>query len=172
MSKQPLDWKTVRKYVYGGEIEKLNRSEKMSDAYQLWSNTIKKSYGSVSKYIFNEKLKFNSKNANKQFILTENNFPYNLSKDVKHLILWANPRNIPKDIKNSRGEVPSYYFCYMADQLAKELHGSSRGTDSSNFVIIFENPQHKKSIKTIPHYHIFVRNVTLSQLKRLNFFQE
>ena len=76
------------------------------------------------------------KNNSNKYILIKNNFPYNVSKNIKHYVLWVNDNKTHisnKIIKNELNKKNiSGRFCYG------------------------KNLTKHKSIPEIEHYHVFI----------------
>ena len=98
----------------------LIRKDNIQKSYELY-----KSNNSLKNFKMNIK-----KNIKKNgYIITENDFPYNLNNNVKHYIIWTNNDIFKiKKILNKR----------------------------FNNYIFFRNLIENKSIKDIEHYHIFI----------------
>ena len=76
-------------------------------------------------------------NSEEKIILVENKFPYSLEKGIKHYVVWSLEKKIsPAD--------------------AREIVENSFPSKKFD-ILMFENAEHNKSIKSIPHVHIFIR---------------
>lgn len=113
--------------------QSLGRSKYIEDKYSIFRNEIVNEYGSVSNYL-NKTLFTN----NEQFVLKQNDFPYNTSNNIKHYILWINPK----------------YNLYIDDIILKE----KLELFFKNKYVFFRNNSDNKSIPSIEHYHIFLNN--------------
>ena len=72
------------------------------------------------------------------FLLVKNKFPYYLNNAI-HYVLWINPK----------------YNNLFDDKLINKIV-TMRMKDKNH--IYFENIENNKSIKTIKHYHIFIKD--------------
>ena len=108
----------------------LKRLPYYTDKYER----IKQNYGNkYEKYLFKKVFK---NNCNFSFLINE--FPYNLKKGLKHYVFWINPR-IEHKINNDM----IYYLI------------SKKVCDGE--YIIFENPISSRSIKSIRHFHVIIK---------------
>lgn len=80
----------------------------------------------------------NIKNFMDDYYITLNNYPYDISYEIVHLIFWYSNKNTMsfKEVKLICSEI----FCTHKDN-----------------IIIFSNDQKTKSIPEINHYHVFLR---------------
>lgn len=106
------------------------RSSKNTNKYNLDKMTNKFSD-------FEEKIK--NKITDKGYIITENDYPYNVSSDVLHYIIWCNKN--PSEIKKI---LDTKYRKY----------------------VFFRNLYKYKSIKRIEHYHIFIKKSNVNLIVR------
>ncbi len=115
--------------------EKIYRSEKVQKKYDQHTKKLKK-FGLTNEdyifYLYPELLK-------DEFVLVENKYPYNLSKNIKHLLLW-----IPPTYTDSS-------FSSILSLIQKLFR--NRNTE----IIVFENSLERKSIPGIRHFHILKR---------------
>lgn len=80
---------------------------------------------------------------NDLFVLKENRFPYNITSNIKHYILWFNPK-IYKFNKLHILLNPNYITIILNRYI-------------KNKYICFMNVPEKQSIKNIYHYHVFIK---------------
>jgi len=71
----------------------------------------------------------------KQWAIVKNDFPYNVDSNITHFLLWINPNNLLTKDK--------------IDIIVKDFA-------KDNEVVYFQNHVSMQSIKSIPHYHIFI----------------
>jgi hypothetical protein len=103
--------------------------------YRLW-----RSYNNTNKYNLDKmtdkfsyfKEMVQNKINDEDYIITENNYPYNISDDILHYIIWCNKN--PYEIKK------------ILDKKYKSY-------------VFFRNIYKHKSIKNIEHYHIFIKKL-------------
>ena len=73
--------------------------------------------------------------------LAENNYPYDVSHDVDHMVCWFNP--------NCFDAIPA-----NIDDVLTLVVGGGRRRDNYTW---FENPSEWKSVPSIPHVHVFIQ---------------
>ena len=74
-----------------------------------------------------------------EWVFYLNDFPYNVSKELKHIILWFNEssNNLDQNLKNAEKIIKNYF---------------------DDNVIWFTNVPEYSSIKQLFHVHIFIKN--------------
>lgn len=112
------------------------RSTSIKIKYFLFKLYLKLRCMTIAQYIQNKYFRKN----NNQWVLVPNDFPYEVENHILHYVLWFNP-NIGGSFDLAK------LIC--EEQIAMDL----RFTD----YIIFENPEHKKSVPEILHYQVFFR---------------
>lgn len=70
----------------------------------------------------------------RRFIITVNRFPYDVARDVSHLVVWLNPL-----YDGSEAEVRKY----LSGVVSK--------------YVMYENPLGHRSVTIIPHFQLFVK---------------
>ena len=90
-SNQKINWDKLKTFHRKTFNTQFHRNKFIDTKYKIF------------KFILNKKLKITNtqyiyqqiinKNINQRFILTNNNFHYNLESDIKHLLLWINPEH-------------------------------------------------------------------------------
>ena len=95
------------------------------------NNIVKKKYDNSKKSTLHTEYKENIRKniLNHGYIITINNYPYNVEKNIIHNIIWCN---------KNKDEIKNILDCLY------------------NEYVFFNNIQENKSIKDIEHYHIFV----------------
>ena len=130
-----MNWYDLNKNIYNNN--KLKRVEEVQDKYDRYLAKFKKTKD-LERYLLNKYL------DNRLYILTQNKFPYNIDKTIKHYILWINPlvkkkriynKKFIKSILNSKIDKKKYKFIYYINQ------------------------KKYRSIKNIPHYHVFITKI-------------
>jgi hypothetical protein len=128
-----LTWKVLSQFNENSPpILALGRTNEVEHKYTEFRQRIVGTYGSVSHYL-NETLFTNDT----PFVVNKNDFPYNTTEDIHHFILWINPHN-------------DNYFTNETIKHKLELSFKSK-------YIFFKNNSNNQSIKSIQHYHIFLR---------------
>jgi hypothetical protein len=123
-----MDWKTLIQHDY-----KNNKILRKNDIQELY-NKERNSEINYDKFILEKYL------DNKLYNLTLNKYPYDLRSNIKHYVLWLHPMIKQKHI-NDR----------------KFIHKLLKTKIKSNEFHFYMNPQKYKSIKSIPHYQVFIK---------------
>ena len=123
-----INWEELKQIIKYKEYFKFKRSLFNSNRYLVHKFLLKKENIKLHNYITNKYLK------NKKYSLVKNDFPYNLEKNILHLVLWINDGEIidieeviKKELKNN------YEFLY------------------------FENPVNLRSVLEIKHLQVFIK---------------
>ena len=109
---------------------KYNRTELIEKKYEDHIKNLKKNNIDISTYIIDTIIRDNI------MVMCKNSFPYNIP-NTEHYLLWINPK-----YKISRDTVDAY--------VEKKV--------KNKMYICFENSSVNKSINSIIHYHILIRN--------------
>lgn len=140
-----MDFDTIRTYVQNGNFTLLKRNQEVNDAYinyktnilQEWvsiEDIIKVKYLGASFLINPYGLKYAIEINQPRYSLQPNKYPYDINKNIKHMVLWA---TVPLN------------FDEIESILIKELNQK---------FFWFEQNLINKSVKGIWHVHVFVRN--------------
>jgi hypothetical protein len=78
---------------------------------------------------------------NEPYNICLNEFPYHLEDGIEHLVLWLNPT-----IYNEDSDVDDIFKSEIKNRES----------------VYFKNIKEIRSIKGIPHYHIFVKNTPIN----------
>ena len=135
-----ITWTELREIITSGELGRLTRTPQDLRAYEAWKRGIEAGeYGSVTTYMLEERLKWSlsSEQSDKQHKLLVNDFPYAFESGIQHLVFWT---------KTS-----------LPDNLEALLHHLFPRIDRSD-IQYFINPPALKSIGTLEHFHILLRN--------------
>lgn len=123
-----MDWNTLTQYNY--KKIKIDRLPCIEELYE--KNKTK--YKNYDNYILKNYL------HNKLYNLQPNKYPYNLKKNIKHYVLWLNPM---------------LKYKYIYDK--KFIHKLLKKKIKNKEFYFYMNSVDKKSIKTIPHYQVFIK---------------
>ena len=128
-----LSWRFLRQFNENNPPTiSLGRKKEVEDKYSKFRENVKKKYGSTANYL--EQTLFSK---NEPFILKLNDFPYNTQSNIYHYLLWINPKyNSHFNNKNIKEKLDIFF--------------------GKNY-IFFKNNTNNMSIKSIIHYHIFIR---------------
>lgn len=123
-----MEWSTLINFDH--KKNKISRKDNIQALYDSEKNK-KKNY---DKYILNMYL------DNKLYNLQPNKYPYDLDKNIKHYVLWLHPMLKSKHINDK-----------------KFIHKLLKTKIRNNQFYFYMNSQQHKSIKSIPHYQVFIK---------------
>jgi hypothetical protein len=138
-------WESLSNIIKSNELHLLGRDNEGERKYQEWSLNVKEKYQSISDVvyhnIFNCEFDIHSEKKialkhTKRFdvVLRKNDFPYHLTDDISHYLLWSCWILSLEDVEIIiQKKLPNKEFMY------------------------FVNPPHLQSIKDIWHAHIFIK---------------
>jgi len=126
-----ITWKYLQNFHFNPPSCILPRTKKIQEDYDNHKNKLKKANITIDKYILKTILKNNLK-----YKITKNRFPYDLDENIKHYLLWISP-----DIQISQIKVINIIKKYFPN----------------NQLVCYQNEMFAKSVKTIDHYHIFIK---------------
>lgn len=107
----------------------LNRLPEIQRKYEIHKKEINMD---INDYL--KKLLFN--NSYDTYLLNMNSFPYNCEPNIKHMLLWINPKYNPSN---------------------EEIINHIETLFKSKNIIYFENIEKNKSVIGIRHFHIFIK---------------
>ena len=134
-----ITWEFLKNYNNSVSLPEDTRTKKVQKSYEKHLKKLKKNNIDVNKYLI-DRLFVN----NLDYIITINQYPYNLTSDIKHYILWINPKNNKK---------------YSTDDLDKIIKDYMLSLDEHKFTeyIFFQNHIESRSVFHILHYQIFYK---------------
>ena len=129
-----IGWKELSKYnFHNPPITAIGRDSDVESKYSQFKKNLKSKNIKVSDYLYNEYFK----DTNKRYLIKPNNFPYSLSQNISHLLLWINPK---------------------ATLTNNEIIAIIKNNFQNREIVYFENITENKSIKEIRHIHILIKN--------------
>ena len=115
MSDKKITWEQLLEYHLSKPDKSLLRTKEIQSKYDKYTDILKLNGMSINKYIIS--VLFSEDNCDKKFLITKNKFPYNLDKDITHLLIWINPLN-----KIGQDEV----LAYITEHCGKDSFGFNR----------------------------------------------
>jgi hypothetical protein len=147
---EALTWDYLKRFHCYPPDETFPRCNKVIDSYKQHREQVLNKYNSISDYI---KYKyFTDKNTKHMYFIVENEFPYKLEPNIKHLICWFNPNYFPYNYIDLN-KVPAQ-INIIIKHYNKKLHLGAN-------CIYFENNIHARSVPGIRHIHIFINTLML-----------
>jgi hypothetical protein len=107
----------------------LNRLPEIQQKYEIHKKEINMDINDYLKNLF-----FND--SYDTYLLNGNRFPYNCEPNIKHMLLWINPKHNPPN---------------------QEINNYIEEIFKSKNIIYFENIEKNKSVIGIRHFHIFIK---------------
>nr|QYA18610.1 HIT domain-containing protein [Clandestinovirus] len=142
----------LKSWIQNSDVSQLGRTQKVTDDYKEFMSMVKQEWNSIDDYIMfrvfqgqfvideetgKRKVSFDpSEEKSPRASLVKNDFPYNVSHDVQHYVLWSTQR-----LDNEQ----------VASTLSKLL-------PSKRYEVVwFENTPALKSVKNVWHAQVFSR---------------
>ena len=156
MSKS-LTWRELLLFHRNPYIGSIGRNEFVSHKYIIFKHILKNRLKiSNTEYIKQTILK-----TDEQYILAKNDFQYDLSQNVAHMIIWINPNNSNNNWITSSLDLNKldYFQKIIYDKLTAKFK-SKLNTNVGKDIkyIYFENEEKNRSIPEFRHFHIFILN--------------
>ncbi|KAF2852531.1 hypothetical protein T440DRAFT_446167 [Plenodomus tracheiphilus IPT5] len=164
-----LSWEEVKEIIRTDRVDKFHRLPSELRRYREFTHGLVKRYGSIMKFIVDERLKWGSMVAKgKPFEYDEdikilyNDWPYGISPDITHLVVWTKFELEDDPITGlctaeSRQEIEGFVQRVFGRRLGK-----------GGEVVWFKNWKSLKSVHAVEHFHVmlygaeeeFLREVT------------
>jgi hypothetical protein len=129
----PLEWADVKSFDNNPPEKALHRVPYQNILYGKHKKKLKDAGKTLTQHI----LEFIFKSHDdEKFVVTLNQFPYNVASDIVHMVVWENPITKCKE-----------------SEIRKYLDGIV-GRDNYS---MFENAEAHRSINDIRHYQLFVK---------------
>lgn len=154
-----MDLATIRKYIAERDFDALRRNKETDDMYNTYKETVVKEWESIEDVV---KTKFlgasmlvNSKGLKyahfesqpMKYSLQENEYPYDVDKNIKHLVLWS--------LEPIEAEADKADKADKSDEVNIILEKEIKGNKD---LCWFEQTLDKKSVKGVWHIHVFVES--------------
>ncbi|KAJ1797267.1 hypothetical protein LPJ59_003250 [Coemansia sp. RSA 2399] len=138
-------WEEVKLLVAAGRLDLLGRKTPEELAYRDDMAQIRKQYGTIVAFMQTVKLAAFLADADAQYLMIPNDYPYALPENTLHYILWSKPAL-------ASGTVPDA----EVKALFESNLDSSVGAGKYEWVW-FVNPPHLQSIPEVVHGHLIVK---------------
>ncbi|KAF7956977.1 hypothetical protein EAE96_004299 [Botrytis aclada] len=157
------DWNELKEIIATNNLSILKRKPSDLRRYMSWSTTIKAEYGSMMNYILQHRLPWGPppftyissvpfENPSDYKILL-NDWPYGLSKDVTHFVVWS---KTPIATDDENGDVTDESRKIIEDFVKRTFADRLEGTDR---VMWFKNWVALQSVRALEHIHVLIRDV-------------
>ncbi|GMG21070.1 unnamed protein product [Ambrosiozyma monospora] len=188
VGKIPMTFDMVKDIVAAGEITKLYRSEAGLSQYHKFKSEMKAKGINVTTNLLINKLFWVPKStpqtlppdyvidnlvhytdarpfANKNdIIVTPNSFPYYLTDNLSHLCVWIKSPMLP-DPKSDIGDI-SVHDKHLIEEYINETFVKWLGISREN-IVWFKNWASLQSVKSIPHVHVIVKDLSKEQYDKV-----
>lgn len=145
-NKKILTWNYLQQFDNNPPQLKLPRNINTQNKYEIFINQLDIKQKTVSDYIISKYFDNNTLEYN----ITPNDFPYNTTDDIKHLLIWFNPNNKLNE------NLPDTFNDGLHKGYIKFLLNEIDEYNNKDF-IMWENLPNNKSVNDIRHIHIFIK---------------
>ena len=121
----------------------LERSPEIQGKYLTHGRNLKKRGISVSHYLKNQF--FPGEDNETPFLIVPNTYPYNMESGIHHFLIWFNPDTEHRFWIGDFRKVREIIVDYCAQQ----------NIEMETECVFFQNLESMRSVKAIPHIHIF-----------------
>lgn len=144
-----ISWKTISQFSFQRAPEiVLGRSAEMDEKYKTHAIDLAEK-GLTSLEYLSEKY-FSGANSGTPCTVALNSFPYDMEEGIQHFLVWVNP----KYQGTQRFRIEDYG--YVRDWVLENFcQGQEEMLDLR--CVYFQNIERLRSIKAIPHLHVFIR---------------
>lgn len=163
-------------------LEQLKRLPSDLRRYLAWSHNIKRSYGSITAYVIQQRLHWKPLTTTpptfshyspvpfsdpRDYVVLLNDWPYGFEPGITHLLVWsrtpiATDQERGDVTKASRKVIEEFVERYFIEELVGA--GQSR-EDAKERVLWFKNWVSLQSVRGVDHVHILVRDAPKALLE-------
>ncbi|KAL5120260.1 hypothetical protein ACEQ8H_001818 [Pleosporales sp. CAS-2024a] len=165
----PHSWPNLQHLISNGQLEHLKRWPSALKAYLGWTAHVKEKYGSVTKYLLDQRLFWEDKTGalkfqvrsptpfsdREDYVILRNDWPYAFDSGIHHIVVWLKQR-LPVDEEGAL----SKEGCSMVENfVSAEFRVKAREERRGERVIWFKNTTNLQSVRSLEHVHVLVRDV-------------
>jgi hypothetical protein len=168
----PHSWSNLRHLISTDQLAELKRWPSSLKAYLAWTAHVKEKYGSVMKYLLDQRLlwdpiedetgalRFNVRNAIpfadlEDYKILRNDWGYAFEPRIRHIVVWLKQR-LPVD---KEGALSREGKGMVEDFVEKTFREKSEEREQGSKVIWFKNTTNLQSVRSLEHVHVLVRDV-------------
>ncbi|CEP24543.1 Uncharacterized protein YPL067C [Cyberlindnera jadinii] len=168
ISSNVITWERATRIVETNQLGELYRDQRTTDKYRVFKESCIANGESVVQFIVKHRLQWVSNGqvdvqpsstrlfANENDVcFIPNEFPYNFSKDITHLVVWSKLR-IPCDPNSSIGDVSPRTRCVIDKFIHRNFVEQLGMCDED--VLWFRNFPSLQSVVELSHVHVLLRN--------------
>ncbi|KAF1816703.1 hypothetical protein P152DRAFT_505233 [Eremomyces bilateralis CBS 781.70] len=156
---EPLGWDAIKKIVHSSRIDDFRRKPSDHRRYKHYMHELKAKYGSVAEFIRKKRLGWSPEDLDPNLTpfrrpedikVLYNDWPYLIHEKIVHLVVWTKFA-LPEDpdtgllTEKSKEEIEDY------------MNSTFTMVDQSER-IWFRNWRALKSIKSVEHFHVMLKN--------------
>jgi hypothetical protein len=175
----PHSWSNLHHLISTNQLAELKRWPSSLKAYLAWTAHVKEKYGSVMKYLLDQRLfwepiedetgalRFDVRNAipfadPHDFSILRNDQPYAFEPGIRHIVVWLKQR-LPVD---KEGALSQEGKDMVGEFIRREFREKAGEQQEGSMVIWFKNTTNLQSVRSLEHVHVLVRDVDEAVLKQ------
>lgn len=152
----PLSWEDLIKYDNNPPDGALPRQESVKRRYGGYLGALKARGTNIEEDIMGRILK---NHTEQRFIITKNDFPYYVDKNVSHMVLWVNPLFAsPTDSAEETEKMARDFI------MALISHEYTNDGIPVKVYSMFENNPKNRSVTNVRHFQLFIKNKNIGML--------
>lgn len=176
-------WEDLKHIIETNTLEQLKRLPSDLRRYLAWSHNIKRTYGSITAYVIQERLHWKPLTSTpptfshhspvpfsdpRDYVVLLNDWPYGFEPGITHLLVWS---KTPIATDQERGDVTEASRKIIEDfverYFVEELVGAGQSRkDAKERVLWFKNWVSLQSVRGVDHVHILVRDAPEAILEK------
>lgn len=182
------DWEDLKDIIARNDLAAFRRKPSDLKRYIVWTSEVKSTYGSITNYICQKRLKWWSPSDNQKEALAQlpeipyrnatpfadpsdyrvlrNDWPYGVTPDVTHIVVWSKTPIATKpengDVTDeSRALIEEFVDRTFIERLSKDpaFEGVEKDIIRKKNVQWFKNWAALQSVRSLEHFHVLLRGV-------------
>lgn len=161
------DWEDLKNIIARNDLGSLKRKPSDLVRYIKWSTEIKAQYGSVTNYVCQRRLGWESPFTVRNpvpfadpadYKILRNDWPYGVSPGISHLVVWL---QTPIPVEEEGGDMTEESRALVEEFVQRTFVTRLNGIcpDPVERVLWFKNWTALQSVRALDHVHILVRDV-------------
>ncbi|PGH05813.1 hypothetical protein GX51_02786 [Blastomyces parvus] len=167
------DWADLKSIIAANDLEVFRRKPSDLRRYIAWTTDIKAQYGTITNYICQERLQWQSDGSAPlasqcrnpspfadphDYKILRNDWPYGLTPDLTHLVIWLK-NSIP--VSEDNGDLTDESRSLIDDFIKRTFVARLEKLfpDADDRVLWFKNWTALQSVRAVEHVHVVVRGV-------------